>query len=220
MDKRKNYYGIFDSETANGLDDPIVYNGSFAIIDNNAETYETFSFIVREVFFGMSDLMQTAYYANKIPKYLEMIERGEIEVVSYATAKRRIAEMCKRYGVKAIMAHNMRFDYRATATTQRYLTKSNNRYFFPYGIELWDTLKMAHDTICKQKLYIEWCNENGYLTKNGKPRATAEILYRYITNDDGFIEAHTALEDILIEKEIFARCKSQHKKMRKKCFEK
>ena len=74
---------------------------------------------------------------------------------------------------------------------------------------------MARDTIVKQKLYIKFCEEHGFCQKNGKPRATAEILYRYITNDIEFEEEHTGLADVLIEKEIFAKCMRQHKKMRK-----
>lgn len=116
------------------------------------------------------------------------------------------------------MAHNARFDYRATATTQRYLTKSKYRFFLPYGIELWDTLKMARDTICKQTMYKEWARKNGYVTKNNQVKATAEILYRYISGNNDFIESHTGLEDVLIEKEIFAHCMRQHKPMRKECF--
>ena len=109
----------------------------------------------------------------------------------------------------------MRFDYRSTNTTQRYLTYSRYRYFFPKDIPLWDTLSMARDTIVKQKTYIRFCENNGYCTKNGKPRATAEILYRYITNDVDFTESHTGLEDVLIEKEIFVKCIRQHKKMKR-----
>ena len=57
------------------------------------------------------------------------------------------------------------------------------------------------------------------ITKNGKVRLTAEILYRFIERQS-FIESHTGLEDVLIEKEILAYCKRQHKKMRKKLYEK
>jgi hypothetical protein len=74
---------------------------------------------------------------------------------------------------------------------------------------------MAQDTICKQPTYQRWCKRNGYCLKNGKPRATAEILYQYITQDEFFEEEHTGLEDVLIEKEIFAKCMAQHKPMRK-----
>ena len=163
----------------------------------------------------MKDLMQSAYYADKIPMYLEQIKKGERKIATYATAKRTIFTLCKRYDVKAIMAHNMRFDYRSTHTTQRYLTKSRNRWFFPYGIELWDTLKMAQDTVCKQKTYKMWCEQNGYTTTNGRPKATAEVLYRYLTNNNEFIEDHTGLADVLIEKEIFVWCMRQHKAMKK-----
>lgn len=218
IDRRKNYYLTIDTETANGLDNPIVYDIGGCIHDKKGNVYETFSFIIYETFCGMKNLMQTAYYSKKIPNYEREIKNGTRKIVKYATAKNTINELCKKYNVKAIIAHNARFDYRATTTTQRYLTKSKYRYFLPYGIPLWDTLKMAQDTICKQWSYKEWCYTNGYLTKNGRVRATAEILYRYISGNNNFIEDHTGLEDVLIEKEIFAHCIRQHKPMRKECF--
>ena len=83
---------------------------------------------------------------------------------------------------------------------------------------LWDTLKMAQDTICGQNTYVLWCAENGFLRKNGTPRATAEILYKYISQDIDFEEEHTGLADVLIEIQIFAKCMAQHKKMRRKVW--
>ena len=218
IDHRKNYYLVVDTETANGLDCPMVYDLGGAIVDKKGNVYETFSFVIYDVFKEMSDLMQTAYYANKIPMYLEQLEKGERKFVRYNTARKIVKELCEKYDVTAIVAHNMRFDYMATANTERYLTKSKYRYFFPYGVPLFDTLKMARDTICKQKLYMKFCEENGYVTKNGKPKATAEILYRYITGENDFIEEHTGLADVLIEKEILAKCFRQHKPMNKYAF--
>lgn len=218
IDRRKSYYMVFDTETSNGLDDPIVYDIGFAIVDKKGNVYEAKSFVIYETFCKMKDLMQSAYYADKIPNYIEQIERGERKIVRFATAKKIMRELCEKYNIKAIMAHNARFDYKATATTQRYLTKSKYRFFLPYGIELWDTLKMARDTICKQTMYKEWARKNGYVTKNNQVKATAEILYRYISGNNDFVESHTGLEDVLIEKEIFAHCMRQHKSMRKECF--
>lgn len=218
IDKRKNYYLTIDTETTNGFDDPMVYDIGGCIHDKKGNVMETFSFIIYETFCGMKDLMASAYYAEKIPMYQEQIDKGERKIVKFATAKRHIKALCEKYNVKAIIAHNMRFDYRSTTRTQRYLTKSKYRFFLPYGIPLWDTLKMAQDTICKQWTYKEWCYKNGYLTKNGRVRATAEILYKYVSGDIDFKENHTGLEDVLIEKEIFAKCMAQHKPMRKLCF--
>ena len=219
MDKRKNYYMVLDTETANDFDDPIVYDIGASIIDKKGNVYETVSLVIYDVFFEMEDLMQSAYYYDKRDDYLDDIEKGYHKIVRYATAKKIINELARKWNIKAIMAHNAPFDYRSTTRTQRYLTKSKSRYFLPYGIELWDTLKMARDTIGKTKSYKKWCLEKGYTTKNGQSRFTAEILYRYLIGDDNFIESHTGLADTLIEKEIFAYCMRYHKSMRKKAFE-
>ena len=218
MDNRKNYYLTIDTETANDIDNPIVYDLGGCIHDKKGNVYETFSFVIYDTFFEMRELVEQAYFADKIPSYEKEVAEGKRTVVRFATAKRYIRELCKKYNVKAIIAHNACFDYRALTTTQRYLTKSKYRYFLPYGVPIWDTLKMARDTICKQWKYKEWAYMNGYLTKNGRVRATAEIIYRYISGDNKFIESHTGLEDVLIEKEIFAHCVAQHKPMRKECF--
>lgn len=218
IDKRRTYYLTIDTETANGLEDPIVYDIGGCIHDKKGNIYETFSFIIYETFYGMKDLMKSAYYAYKIPQYEAQIKSGERKVVRFNTAKQKIKELCDEYEVKAIIAHNARFDYRSTTRTQRYLTKSKYRYFLPYGIPIWDSLKMAKDTICKQPTYQKWCAKNNFLTKNGKPRATAEILYKYISGDVNFKEDHTGLEDVLIEIAITCKCIAQHKPMRKECF--
>lgn len=215
IDKRKSYFLTIDTETANNIDNPIVFDIGGAIHDKQGNVMETFSFIVKEVFYGMPDLMAECFYQSKLPMYRAQIKQGSRQVKSWYEVRAHIHNLCNKYSVKAIIAHNMRFDYRSTNTTQRYLTYSRYRYFFPKGIPLWDTLSMAKDTIVKQKTYIRFCESNGYCTKNGKPRATAEILYRYITNNIDFTESHTGLEDVLIEKEIFVKCIRQHKKMKR-----
>ena len=217
--KRKNYYLTIDTETANGLDDPMMYDLGGAVHDRYGEVVESFSFVIYDVFCADRALFNTAYYAEKRPQYEAQIAAGQRKIVSIYTAKAHVADLCKRYNVKAIIAHNARFDYKATNGTLRYVTKSKSRFFLPYGIPMWDTLKMAQDTICKQKTYIKWCKANGFCKMNGSPRATAEILYRYITLNTEFIEDHTGLEDVLIEKEIFAKCMAQHKKMRRGAWE-
>ena len=215
IDKRRFYFITIDTETANNMDNPLVFDIGGAIHDKQGNVMETFSFIVKEVFYGMPDLMAECFYQSKLPMYRAQIEQGFRQVKSWYEVRTHVHKLCDKYSVKAIIAHNMQFDYRSTNTTQRYLTYSKYRYFFPKNVPLWDTLSMARDTIVKQKTYIRFCEDNGYCTKNGKPRATAEILYRYITNNVDFTESHTGLEDVLIEKEIFVKCIRQHKKMKR-----
>lgn len=212
IDRRKAYYLTIDTETANSLDDPIVYDIGGAIHDKQGNVYETFSFVVYETFIMCADLMKSAYYADKIPQYEIELANGSRRMVRWNTARKVVAELCEKYNVKAIIAHNARFDVRAVNTTERYISSSKYRYFLPYGIPIWDTLTMAREVICTQKTYIRWATERGYITRN-RPRATAEILYKYLTNDEDFAEEHTGLADVLIEKEIFVRCIAQHKKM-------
>lgn len=215
---RNHKYILIDTETANGLDNPLCYNIAWKVIDRHGNVYAEGNFINRDIFFGMPDLMDTAYYANKIPQYLEQIAGGEIKVASWYEIKKVFTAMCEAYNVKAVIAHNARFDYRSCSMTQRYETCSKYRYFFPKGVEIWDTLAMARDVMGKRPTYKKWCENNGYVLKNGQPRMTAEILYRYISQMQEFEEEHKAMEDVSIECEIFWYLTSRKKAMRRKCF--
>lgn len=217
---RRHKYLLIDTETANGLDYPLCYNFAGSVIDQHGTVYENGNFINADVFFGKPELMSTAYYADKIPQYMEQIRKGEIVVSNWYTIKMWVREMCDKYNVKAIIAHNARFDYSSCTTTQRYETCSAYRYFFPRDVEIWDTLAMARDVVCTMPTYCRWCEENGYTMKNGKPRATAEILYRFICGDNDFVEEHKAMEDVEIERQIFWYCIRKHKAMRRNCFNK
>lgn len=223
IDKRKTYVLVIDTETANGtvtkegktdFRDCQVYDFGYAVIDKRGNVYDTGSFVNSQIF-EKNYFMESAYYAEKIPQYKEDIKSGKRILTDWFNIKQEVKRICDLYNIKAICAHNAAFDVRACNSTQRYLTKSKFRYFFPYGIEIWDSLKMARDVILKQPTYIRFCEKNGYTTATGKPKATAEILYRYIILDNDFIEKHTGLEDVLIEKEIIAYCFRQKRKMRK-----
>jgi DNA polymerase III epsilon subunit-like protein len=188
------------------------------VIDQHGNVYEDFNFINKDIFFGCPELMQSAYYARKIPQYLEQIERGEIKVASWYEIRDAFRKCCEKYSIKAVIAHNARFDYRSCTMTQRYETCSKYRYFFPKGVEIWDTLAMARDVIAPMPTYRKWCEANGYVLKNGQPRLTAEILFRFISKDNEFVEEHKAMEDVAIEREIFWYCIRKRKAMRRKAF--
>lgn len=215
IDRRKSYFITFDTETANSIDCPLMYDLGFAVHDKQGNIYETYSLVVADIYCNEKELMKSAYYAEKIPHYEIDLKLENRKLVSVETAKRILAETARKYNVKAVIAHNARFDYRSTANTIRYITKSKNRYFLPYGVPLWDTLEMAKSVIANKPTYENFCEKNGYLTKNGKVRLTAEILYRFISGKENFVERHEGLEDVLIEKEIFQYCIRQHKKMKR-----
>ena len=196
---------VIDTETTNSIDDPFCYDVGFAVVDILGNVYEHYSFVVADIFLD-KELMSYAYFADKIPQYWEDIKRGKRELKTFRNIKKAFADCVKRNKVKIVLAHNARFDYRSLNLTLRFLTSSKQRFFFPFGIEIWDTLKMSRMVLNNLDEYGEFCYSNDYLTKRLCKRFTAEIIYRFITGNNEFEESHTGLEDVLIEKEIFVYC--------------
>lgn len=229
IDRRISYKIVLDTETCpidRDLEKVLpqnmwTYDCGWAVVDKRGNVYKTRSFINADIFLDEKELMNSAYYANKIPMYWEDIKNGKRILTSFRNIRKALLEDIAEYEVAEIFAHNMRFDYGTLNQTQRWLTKSKYRYFFPKDIEICDTLKMANDVIAKMPSYIRFCEENGFMTNHKKPRpqTKAETLYRFITQNADFEESHTSLEDVMIEKEILAYCYKQHKKMRKTLFE-
>jgi hypothetical protein len=198
-------YLMIDTETTNTIECPICYDFGFSVIDENGKVYEQGSFVVADVFLDKS-LMESAYFADKIPQYWQDINAGKRVLRRWKTIKCIIKDVMAQHEITYVVAHNARFDYASTATTQRYLTCSKWRYFFPYGTQFLDTLKMSRSTFKEDEDYIAFCEQNNFLTSYGKPQFTAEVLYRYLTNDIDFVESHTGLEDVEIETQIFLEC--------------
>lgn len=197
---------VFDTETTNSIEEPLMYDLGFAVIDTDtAEVLATESLAIREVFCD-KELMAVAYFAEKVPSYWAEIWAKQRKLVTLRQAWAMFRKACKDYDVKAVVAHNARFDYAATATTQRYLTSSKYRYFLPYGVQIVDTLRMARATFGDDEDYNAFCERGNYFTENGKKRFTAEILYRFLSGDEEFEEVHKGLDDVLIEKEILLAC--------------
>lgn len=228
IDYRHHYVLVLDTETANthttengNLDTSsvLMYDCGWSVVDTKGNVYLERSFVNRDIFVYERELMRTAYYANKIPLYVADLRAGKRQMAStYEIRKTMLADMAT-YRITEVVAHNARFDYNALNTIERWTTKSKYRYWFPYGTVVWDTMKMARDVIHKMPTYRKFCEENGFLTANGRLSTTAENLYRFIIKDPTFVESHTGLEDVQIEREIMFYCLRQHKKMRKKLWE-
>jgi hypothetical protein len=210
---RRHLYLTCDIETANHTEDALAYDLGLAIIDRYGNVYARFSLVIMEIFEGEADLMQSAYYAEKIPEYYEGIANGEREVVSLYEAYKLVKDLCETFKVKAILAYNAFFDVSGMNRTQRYVTKSKYRWFFPYGIPVHCIWHMACQTICSQKKYYDFCIDHGFVSASGNISTSAETVYRFITDNPDFEEEHKGLEDVEIEAQIFAECIKKHKAM-------
>ena len=200
---------MIDTETTNDIDCPIVYDVGYQIFTLADGVLCEKSFVNADIFLD-ADMMASAFFADKIPSYWDDIQAGRRTLKKWYNIKREIAADCKRFGVKIACAHNARFDNKSLNTTQRYITSSKNRYFLPFGIEWWDTLKMARQILREVEEYTTFCWENEYLTKNMRIRYTAEIIYRWLSGNADFEESHTGLEDVKIERMIFEYCMNKN----------
>ena len=163
----------------------------------------------------MPEAMQSAYYAEKIPKYWEDIKNGTRVVKSIWNIRRELHTDMKTYSVKWVGAYNMGFDKRALNNVMRYTTKSFCRWFFPFGTKFFCIWHMACQTLMNSRNYIRFAKENGLESEKGNILTSAESCYRYLKNMIDFSESHTGLEDVKIEIEIMAKCFATHKKIDK-----
>ena len=80
----------------------------------------------------------------------------------------------------------------------------NEFLFHNKSYPLFDIWGIACKYILNNDKYRNFCLNNHFLTQNKKYYSTnAEVCYRFITLNNDFIEAHTALNDAEIETEIF-----------------
>lgn len=222
MSRQTEKFIVLDIETANDIPDTFAYDVGFVVADRKGIIYEEESYVVKDIFVRERELMQTCYYANKLPLYEERITNKQTKVVSLFTIRRRIAHLINQYGIKRVYAYNAHFDRNGLNTTMRYLTKSKYRWFFPYGVEVNCIWHMACQTICNRMDYCIFCAKNGFYSTRGNMTTNAETVYRYLKKDLNFEEEHTGLSDVHIELEILCKCLSYHEKIdrniNRQCF--
>lgn len=189
----------------------LAYDLGCAIVDRNGNVYETLNFVIDEIFHGEYEKMRTCYYAEKLPQYYLEIGQGIRIVKSLAQAQKEVLELMEKYNCKTVGAYNTSFDYYTLKTTSKWC--GGEWAFFPQDTKYIDVYKMARQVYAKNKRYVKFCETNGYVTEKGNPQVKAETVYRYITKDLDFVEAHTGLCDVMIETEIMARINKMHKKV-------
>ena len=211
---KKHFYITLDTETCGSLGKPLVYDLGYTIHDRYGNIYEQRSYVVREIFYGEWKKMKSAYYAEKLPQYKEGIKSGKWNVASFWAIRKELFNLMKDYNIKAIIAYNAGFDRRALNCTLNYLSKfDKEQTFFNKNVKIWDTWHMACQTLLKQKKFFKNALVHEWVSEAGNVKTSAEITYRHVNEIPDFVEAHTALEDALIETAIFAKCVKTHKKM-------
>lgn len=216
----RNFIVIDTEGVNNGVINPrnlgetaLTYDVGFIVANREGEVLERFSFIVSDVFYNKSDLMQTAYYAAKIPTYNEGVNR-EWKVATFNEVRKTFNRICRAYNVRDIWAYNCKYDQAALNYTTNQLSNGFCDFFTPYGTRYRDIWDYAGSTICNTVKYVNWCRENGFISPAGNPRTNADTVGKYITNNLDFEEQHTALSDCEIELQILLAALKRHSKAR------
>ena len=197
---------VIDTETANSVEQPLPYDFGFAVLDTEKkEIVRKFSYVCAEIFLDR-ELMEQAYFAEKIPQYWEDIKSGKRILKKMLNIRKELWNCLKTYNIHQVCAYNMGFDKRASNNDARFITNSYIRWFFPFKVEFICIWHMACTSFLNTSEYINFATTHGFVSDAGNIQTSAECAYRYLKNNPSFEESHTGLEDVEIECEILLNC--------------
>lgn len=134
---RKKYYLTLDTETATlpfaneicktakekqtvAIAKPLVYDIGWTITDRQGNIVKKENFLVQETFF-VPNVFNTAYYRDKRPIYMELLEKGEIDVANWNDIVELLISDLEQ--VDLTTAYNACFDFKkAIPFTERYIS--------------------------------------------------------------------------------------------------
>jgi len=184
---------VFDTETTS-LDKPFCYNIGYVVVDvENWEIVCRRSYVVEQIWHNLP-LFQSAYYANKRPLYVSAMRARTCTMDKFGYICQQMIRDFRAFDVEIAFAFNSSFDEKVFNFNCDWF-KCNN----PFDtIPVRDIRGFVHNFIVDD-CYKDFCEDYGYFTDSGNYSTTAETVYRYITNNPNFEEAHTALNDAEIE---------------------
>lgn len=100
---------------------PLVYDIGWTICDRNGHIYDKKQFLIAETF-SVPQIFNTAYYAEKRPIYLKMLEKGETSIKTWNEIMEKfVADLAT---VDSVGAYNSMFDFKkAIPFTELYISK-------------------------------------------------------------------------------------------------
>ncbi len=149
LDRRRKYYLILDCETATlpfvkdfpecvrkkiAIAKPLIYDIGWTVVDKKGSIYKKKNFLISEIF-SVPSVFNTAYYKEKRPLYIEMLNGGAIDLVTWREATRELVHDMEL--VEGVGAYNAMFDFKkAIPFTELYI---NELYGADY--QAWENLQ-------------------------------------------------------------------------------
>lgn len=207
----KKHYMVLDTETASTSRVP--FDIAYTIVDRKGNVVEAANFFVNEIFnspLGKHLVSLDDFSRGKSKFYFDHAATHAEMVQPFATVQKRLRDAVEKYNC-VVVAYNAEFDYKALNNFS--LSLGCGETFFTTETEIWDLWNIALHTLCNSRRYVKFANENDFTSDKGNLKTSAEVVYRYITQNVEFVEAHTALADTEIEAAILTACLKRKKKL-------
>ena len=176
---------VLDTETSDGFSNPSVYDLGYVIYDmTDGKILKERDYITSQIY-DDPDRWATAYYCDKRPLYETRLADGYCKKCYWGTMCRILQNDIQDFQPDGIYAYNSRFDRNAiTSTCEKLGSKIN-----PTADGIIDIMDFI-GVITETESYVNFCKDNGFMTKHRKPRPQkkAETLYRYLMGQTDFIE--------------------------------
>ena len=112
IDHRRHYILVLDTETANTIQEDdkldmsnvLFYDCGWAVADTHGNVYRTRSYVNRDIFCYERELMQSAYYAKKIPQYVAEIQAGLREMADLVEIRQAFLADLAEFDICEIIA--------------------------------------------------------------------------------------------------------------------
>lgn len=191
---------VFDTETTN-INKPFCYNIGYCIVDvTTGNVLLKRDYVVEQAWYN-HQLFATAYYAEKRPIYVNAMRSRATIMDKYGYICRTMHQDFRKYKVVGAYAYNSPFDERVFNYNCDWYKCIN-----PFDVvPIFDIRGYAMSFIVDDT-YKAFCEANSLFTEAGNYSTTAEAMYKFLTGDINFVEAHTALSDSEIEKDILLEC--------------
>lgn len=195
---------VLDTETAGSLEKPFCYDVGYVIYNVEENTrLEEKHFVVEQIWHNL-ELFDSAYYADKRNQYVQLMRSRKATMDKFGYIMREMARDIKKYNVTDAYAYNSDFDDKVITRACDWFKCINPLE----TIAIHDIWGYSCEWITKFQKYKDFCDDYGYYTDTGNYKQSAECVYRFITGDIEFEEAHMGLHDAQIELEILRYCLS------------
>lgn len=193
-------YMVFDTETTS-LDKPFCYDVGYTIFNENGEKLVRRHFVIEQTWHNLP-LFESAYYKEKRPLYVALMRSKKAVMDKWGYVMRTMHRDIIQYEVTAAYAYNSDFDDKVFSFNCDWF-KCNNPL---ENVPVHDIWGYASQFITNTQEYKNFCEEHQYFTDTGNYKASAEIVYRYLSGENDFDEAHMGAMDVDIEAIILQEC--------------